>query len=133
MQHFTANRALAPAFDQQHPDRLKRLSTMCLRALSTTPDSSGNPRFRRVAAHSLPVGLRVRFQIHESYFIIHYQYVVCLATRRIMKRHATSCVYANELSKLRSQTFARRRQRDIQAKARSTTQRWYRTVNPSVS
>ena len=46
MQHLTASRALAPAFDQRHPARLKRLPTVCLQALSTTPDPTGNPRFR---------------------------------------------------------------------------------------
>ena len=47
-----------------------------------------------------------------------------------MKRHTASCAHAKELSKLRSQFFARRRKRDIQMKVRSTTQRRCRTVNP---
>ena len=45
-QHLVASRALAPAFDQRHPASLNRLPTMCLQALSTTPDPTGNPRVR---------------------------------------------------------------------------------------
>ena len=37
-QRLMANRALPPAFDQQHPARLNRLQTICLQALSTTPE-----------------------------------------------------------------------------------------------
>ena len=33
-----ASRALHPAFDQRHPARLNRLSTICLQTLSTTPE-----------------------------------------------------------------------------------------------
>ena len=33
-----ASRALPPAFDQRHPARLNRLQTICLQALSTTPE-----------------------------------------------------------------------------------------------
>ena len=46
-QHLTASRALAPAFDQWRPARLKRLPTICLQALSTTPEPTGSPSFRQ--------------------------------------------------------------------------------------
>ena len=42
-QHLTVSRVLAPAFDQRHPARLNRLLTICLQALSTTPDPTGSP------------------------------------------------------------------------------------------
>ena len=45
-QHLMASRALAPAFDQWHPAFLNRLPTICLQALSTTPDPTGSPRIR---------------------------------------------------------------------------------------
>ena len=40
--------------------------------------------------------------IHDSYFIYYYQNVISLPTRRITKRHAASCIQANELPELRS-------------------------------
>ena len=47
IQHSATSRALAPAFDQRHPDLLKRHPTICLQELSTLPDPTGNPRFRQ--------------------------------------------------------------------------------------
>lgn len=46
MQHPTASRAFATAFDQRRTASLNRLSTMCLQTLSTIPDLFGNLRFR---------------------------------------------------------------------------------------
>ena len=47
IQHLMASRVLAPDFDQRHPARLNRLPTICLQALSTTPEPTGNPRLRQ--------------------------------------------------------------------------------------
>ena len=44
-QHPAASRALAPAFDQRHPDSLNRLPAMRLQALSAMPDPTVSPRF----------------------------------------------------------------------------------------
>ena len=58
------------------------------------------------------------------------------ATLRIMNRHPASCTQAIELARVRSTSFARRRQRPIHAKVLkdglfgSTTQRRDNTVNP---
>ena len=46
-QHLMASTALAPAFDQRHPDCLTQFPTMQLQALSTKPDPTGKPRFRQ--------------------------------------------------------------------------------------
>ena len=45
-QHLMASTALAPIFDQWRPAPLNRLPTICLQALSTTPDPTGSPRCR---------------------------------------------------------------------------------------
>ena len=45
--HLTVSKTLAPAFNQQRPAPLNRLPTISLQALSTTPDPTGSPRFRR--------------------------------------------------------------------------------------
>ena len=42
-----ASTALAPAFDQRHPDCLNRFPTMQLQALSAMPDPTGRPRVRQ--------------------------------------------------------------------------------------
>ena len=55
------------------------------------------------------------------------------ASLRIRKRQAANRHQASELSRLRSQSLDSRRQRDIQANVRSTTQRRQRTVNPLIS
>ena len=47
-----------------------------------------------------------------------------------MKRHPASFTQARELARVRSTSFARRRQRPIHANVRSTTQRRDKTVNP---
>ena len=52
------------------------------------------------------------------------------ATLRIMNRHPASFTQATELATVLSTSLARRRQRPIHAKVRSTTQRRDKTVNP---
>ena len=52
------------------------------------------------------------------------------ATLRIMNRHPASFTQARELATVLSTSLARRRQRPIHAKVRSTTQRRDKTVNP---
>ena len=52
------------------------------------------------------------------------------ATLRIMNRHPASFTQAKELATVLSTSLARRRQRPIHAKVRSTTQRRDKTVNP---
>ena len=45
MQRLTASKAFTSAFDRRHAF-LNRLPTICLQTLSTTPDLTGNLRFR---------------------------------------------------------------------------------------
>jgi len=54
------------------------------------------------------------------------------ASRRTGNRHAPGCAHATELSRLRPESLPSRRQRDIHAKVRSTTQRRHGTVKPPV-
>ena len=50
----TASVVEAITFDCRHSARLNRLPTICLQALSTTPDPTGNPRSRRVSPRRSP-------------------------------------------------------------------------------
>ena len=75
----------------------------------------------------------MRTKICNSYFIFYYQNIAVFLIRPVMERHAAGCAHASEVAKLRSQSFAKRRQRHIQAKVRSTVQHRYRNKNSLTS